>query len=212
MESALILPVIFIFVVSIVLVSLWVYEHVVLYQRANMIADRISHVWDNSHKDATTGTFDIYSTTRIPSAIGSSISGDGLYWRLFDDHLLHKFIQIDSVDQVSLDIGEMTHATLATRKMSRSSQFVMHDGVTGRITFTNEWSGRHVHVELERVLPSVSLLQPVLSGASVRVSTQTMILEPVEIVRTTDLLMTYAHRLKEFGTKIAEEAHQQHQP
>lgn len=49
-EASLIFPTIFIVTLALILFSLVVYEKVVVYEKAHLIAERTSFTWDNSKK------------------------------------------------------------------------------------------------------------------------------------------------------------------
>src|SRR5699024_10636562 len=74
LEASLIFPIIFVVTISLILFSLVFYQKVVVYQKANMIAERTAYTWDNSQKDFNTGSF-------AENQYSSMDAGDGLYWR-----------------------------------------------------------------------------------------------------------------------------------
>ncbi|NGP44451.1 pilus assembly protein [Bacillaceae bacterium SIJ1] len=182
LEASLVFPIIFLSVIAMLILSLYVYERVVLYQRASVAAERVAYVWDNSNKHPETGAFDIGER-------------DGLYWRLTSDQVLELLFDAfgDGGAQTSIQIGQ-SGGGLIEQKLGKHATTVFRDGTTGTVEYSNHLYEKKVTVKLEKTLRMPELLGNLLDG-NLQAEASATITDPVEFMRTSDLMATYAQRI-----------------
>jgi hypothetical protein len=196
LEATLIFPSIMIIMICLIITSLAVYEKVVLVQRAQVIADRIAYTWDNSLKDASTGEFAVNEYT-------TSDGGDGLYWRMTDDDFLSQFVSgFRRSGTTSIEIGSEHGGSGPEAKLSRITSNALPRDATGTVEFENKITGRVITVKLERELSFPEWVTNITGTDRVSASSSSVVTEPVEFMRTTDLLISYYEKLKENTDKI----------
>ncbi|HUC91583.1 MAG TPA: pilus assembly protein [Paenibacillus sp.] len=184
LESSAVFPLVFISVLLLMLMSLLVYERVVLYYSASAAAERAAFRWDNSSRDPVTG-------------MAPEGRYDGLYWRLGDDDMpegiFGSFAGDRSGGYLALPVPQADAAavdSLPVRKMKPSA---------GRIAFTYRGEMAYERKPLLRRV-AVSLSSSVVIGQIVRltgrsesrVKASAVIVDPVEFIRNVDLARYYA--------------------
>jgi Flp pilus assembly protein TadG len=177
-EASLVFPIIFICILAFIYLSLYVYEAVTLQARASIAADRIAANWDNSHKDPKTGDFTVYT---------SDTSGDGLYWRVKE-----------VFGNKEYTIGSGASGNLTLKKFTNVANSNLLKDVKGDISL--EYSGvantsRTVKVTLEKSLQLPTLPFIELGLDDIQVTAKSTIAEPVEFIRTVDLLIYYTNEI-----------------
>lgn len=190
LEASLIFPIILLLTMAFILISVFIYERVFLYYIAATTAERTTYSWNNSNKNPLTGEF----------ALGSY---DDLYWRLTDDNLFGFFIQSEqggSSLKVSVDgnsntglVGTNNSDSLAENKL-QSSLVLIPDGINGTTTYRNIVVDKKVSVYLEN---PVKISPPLgdLIGNKITVNASSTITDPVEFIRTTNLIITNLDKL-----------------
>jgi hypothetical protein len=182
-EASLIFPIIFFIIIGVLYLSIYIYENVQLYSYANKAANRISYVWTNSHMDIVTGELD------------SPGASDGLYWRLTDDQLLGELFGTGGSNS-AVTIGAGSGGDLASRKLSKITGSALSDSVSGKVFYENDIAEKRVVVELNKNLPFPNFVEKVLNS-DVKVKASATITDPVEFIRTVELIKVYATELKD---------------
>jgi len=189
-EASLVFPIILLLTVAFILISVFIYERVYLYYIAATTAERTTYSWNNSSKNPVTGEF----------ALGSY---DGLYWRLTDDNLLGFFMQSEqggSSLKVSIDGNRDTGSedtysgdSLAENKL-QSSLNLIPIGINGTTTYQNIVIDKKVSVYLEN---PIKISPPLgdLIGDKISVNASSTITDPVEFIRTTNLIISNLDKL-----------------
>ena len=179
LEASLIFPIMFIVTIALILFSLVVYEKVVIFQRAHLIAERAAYTWDNSHKDFETGEFEAneYSTME---------NGDGLYWRT-------NYIGEEFISQVfGGGLGGVGGVKTA-KAQDKGGE--MLPGATINVTPPSSAGfDRKIEVTLTgrlRVPDFVDLI----TGGDFTVTAAASIKDPVEMIRTTDFIFNYGEQM-----------------
>lgn len=190
LEASLIFPIILLLTAALILISVFIYERVYLYYIAATTAERTTYSWNNSNKDPLTGEF----------ALGSY---DDLYWRLTDDNLFGFFMQSEqggSTLKVSIDgnsntslVGTNNSGSLAENKLQRSLVLIP-DGINGTSTYRNIVVDKKVSVYLENPIKITSPLAQII-GDKISVNASSTITDPVEFIRTTNLIVSNLDRL-----------------
>lgn len=194
-EASILFPILLIITMLLIFFSLVIYQKALLHQRASVIASQVAYVWDNSKKDIKTGEFGIKEYT-------TSAGGDGLYWRLTDDMFLSQFVNIFGNSSASVSIGGGGGGKGPEGKMGRASTDMLPSGAKGKISYKNSITGRKITVKLEQKLSLPSFVSKMLGGSLVEAEASSFISEPVEITRTTDLMLTYLDVLKKDAKKL----------
>ncbi|WP_340019637.1 TadE/TadG family type IV pilus assembly protein [Paenibacillus sp. FSL H3-0457] len=197
-EASLIFPVVLFILVLLLFFTMYMYQKTFLNQHAYAASERAAYSWDNSHKQAMTGEF---------------VAGehDNLYWRLTDDRMLGALFGWAGADnQVSVSIPAGEGGSLLEQKLAQAVQ-QMPSAMKGTIEYQNSLIQRKVTTKLEQVisLPLPSFLFD--SGNRVLTQGSSAVVEPVEFIRTVDLIRYYAAKFKGKGgaaTSTAAEAGQ----
>ncbi|WP_128104351.1 TadE family protein [Paenibacillus sp. DCT19] len=185
-EASLVFPVVLFTLVILLFFSMYMYQKTFLNQHAYAASERAAYSWDNSHKQAMTGEF----------ATGEY---DNLYWRLKDDQLLGALFGWAGADnQVTVSVPAGEGGGLTEQKLSQAVQG-MPTAMTGTIEYQNTLIQRKVTTKLEQMisLPLPSFLFD--SGNSVFTTASSAVVEPVEFIRTVDLIRYYGAKFKGKG-------------
>lgn len=188
-ESTLIFPIIFFLTVSFLFISIFMYQKVTLFYIASQAAERTAYNWNNSYKEATTGDFQM----------GES---DGLYWRLTDDRLLDILFGLSNQyvpSHISLDSPTSSNE-LPKQKLQRMASKIPN-GIEGKLIYQNSIYNRSIIVELESPIKIPSFVSNLI-GDKINARASAHVHDPVEFIRTVDLVLNYADMLKEQGGKI----------
>jgi hypothetical protein len=188
-ESTLIFPVIFLLTVSFLFISIFMYQKVTLFYIASQAAERTAYNWNNSYKDPFTGEFQM----------GES---DGLYWRLTDDRLLDLLLVLSNQyepSQVTLDSPASSNE-LPKHKLQRMASKIPN-AIEGKLIYQNSIYKRSIIVELESPIKMPSFVSDLI-GNKINARASAHVHDPVEFIRTVDLVLNYSDMLKEQGGKI----------
>ncbi|MNO13031.1 hypothetical protein D3C76_26510 [compost metagenome] len=162
---------------------LYSYQKSMLLQVASATTERAAYNWDNSHKE-TKGAY----------AVGEY---DPLYWRIGDDDLLSSLFGIGSSNggaAITLPAAG-DGDTLPVIKMEHASSMVPAN-MPGEMNYAYSLTGRKVSAELKRVL-HLPVLDGILSDRAVPVvQARSVVAEPVEFIRTVDLMRYYGAKFK----------------
>ncbi|WP_019912945.1 TadE/TadG family type IV pilus assembly protein [Paenibacillus sp. HW567] len=182
-EASMLLPIIMFITMLLLFFCLYSYQRSMLLQVASAATERAAYNWDNSNK-AQEGSF----------AMGQY---DSLYWRIGEDGLL------SSLFGVGADNGSVTvtlpaaadEGALPAVKLQRSSGMVSAN-MPGEMKYTYSLTGRKVSAELKKVL-KLPVLDDLLADKAVpEVTAQSVVAEPVEFIRTVDLMRYYGAKFK----------------
>ncbi|WP_144032159.1 hypothetical protein [Amphibacillus jilinensis] len=180
METTLIFPGIFVMTIALILFSLVIYEQVVIYQRAHLIAERVAFSWDNSYKDFYTGEFDIEQYT--------SMTSDGLYWRTnaIGQDLIKKVFQNETIGGTS------------GRKVERANEEAPGMLPSANVTIEppNLASiNPQVEVTVTGDLKVPDLVADLIMNGSFEVTAYAAVKDPVEVIRMTDFIIHYGEKI-----------------
>jgi len=192
-EASLIFPVVLFILVLLLFFTMYMYQKTFLNQHAYAASERAAYSWDNSHKQAKTGEY---------------VAGehDSLYWRLTDDRMLGALFGWAGADnQVSVSVPAGEGGSLSEQKLAHAVQ-QMPSAMKGTIEYQNSLIQRKVTTKLEQVisLPLPSFLFD--SGNRVLTQGSSAVVEPVEFIRTVDLVRYYAAKFKGKGGEAASTA------
>ncbi|WP_058305888.1 TadE/TadG family type IV pilus assembly protein [Gracilibacillus massiliensis] len=183
LEASLIFPIIFIVTISLILFSLVIYQKVVVYQKAHLIAERASFTWDNSKKEFDTGEF---KETQYSSMDG----GDGLYWRsnAIGTQIILKF----------LNTGGLSNADAAKINRAQTKGSAMYTSGSVEI----EQLGMMGFDHRIKVTASSDLKLPdfveLISDDNFKATATASFKDPVELIRTTDFVVHYGKEIMEY--------------
>ena len=188
LESALVYPVIFLLIVSILFMSKYVYDLSALYEKAAETAERTAYIWDNSYKDWETGI-------SLPGA------HDPLYWRtnfsamsgLFGGHQGEvRITWPQGIDDSSTGSASRSDPE---SKLERAAE-TLPGQLKGSLSYHHGILERAVAVELQQ-----NALLPLLSArwadSSLKAKANSVVTEPVELIRNVDFVRTFIARIKD---------------
>lgn len=183
-EASLLLPIVMFITMLLLFFCLYSYQKSMLLQVGSAATERAAYNWDNSHKEVS-GSY----------AVGEY---DSLYWRIGDDALLSSLfgdkagnggvtieLPSEASDKNDLPVLKLNHAAV-----------MIPDNMPGEMQYAYSLSGRKVGAELKRLL-NLPVLDDVLSDeARPTVKAQSIITEPVEFIRTVDLMRYFGAKFK----------------
>ncbi|NQX49096.1 pilus assembly protein [Paenibacillus tritici] len=183
-EASLLLPIIMGITLVLLFFSLYTYQKSMLLQIASATAERASYNWENSNR-ATTGEF-------------QAGNYDPLYWRIGEDGLLSSLFGIGA-DNGSTAIVLPDNAEgggpLPVLKLRRAAQMVPA-GLQGEMGYAYSLTGRRISTELKKLLQLPVLDNLLADGAVPEVCARSYVTEPVEFIRTVDLMRYYGAKFK----------------
>ncbi|WP_106766708.1 TadE family protein [Paenibacillus faecalis] len=186
-EATLVLPIVLIVTALLLFLCLYIYQRSFLVQASSAASERTAFIWDNSHKDAANG------------AVEEGLY-DPLYWRLTDDHLLSSLFGLGSDGSAAVVTvpGGNQGGDLPEVKMSKGASAVPQ-GMQGEMTYDNKVLFRKVSTELSWPI-TISPLEKVMGGGTdLRVASQSVVADPVEFIRTVELMRYYGSKFKGAG-------------
>ncbi|HEY0828980.1 MAG TPA: hypothetical protein VGE40_12855 [Bacilli bacterium] len=180
-EASLVFPIIFITTVSLLFMSMYVYQKVVTYSTAALIAERTAFAWNNSYSNPVTGAFYIHEY-------------DNLYWRNFDDSVsgIFQFLFTYTPTEVKFTAGEeiSRESSLPRKKLAKAIQF-MPDGYKARITYTHHLFDRKISVQLRSSFKFPAFVESFIGNDTVDSLASSKVIDPVEFIRNINLTRTY---------------------
>ncbi len=182
-EASLLLPIIMCITMLLLFFCLYSYQKSMLLQIASAAAERAAYNWDNTHKE-TKGAYPVGEY-------------DPLYWRIGDDDLLSSLFGIGSPDggaAITLPAAG-DGGTLPVVKLEHASGMVPAN-MPGGMKYAYSLAGRKISAELKRML-NLPVLDGILSDKAIPVvQAQSVVAEPVEFIRTVDLMRYYGAKFK----------------
>jgi hypothetical protein len=183
-EASLVMPIVMLSTIILLFLGLYVYQKVYVQQLARTVAEQTANNWDNSHKDPTTGNFN-------PGEY------DGLYWRLTGDSVSDLFGFIVSNAPTTVQIPSLPSGSqnLAEKKLAVGAS-VLPKGLTGTAVYTNHLVDRKVTVNLNKPFHMPKLIFDWGGSDTVHADANSHVVEPVELIRLTDITRTYISSIK----------------
>jgi hypothetical protein len=188
LEASMVFPWVLMMTFLLLLFSLYVSQGALLYYGSTITAERAAFVWSNSAKDSRTGTYP-------PGQY------DGLYWRLLDDQLLEGLLGLATERQdVNVELypgmvdGSGSSTSDKLRKIGHQLNAAQAGG-KGFIRYRNIGVKREIGVNLT----SGWLPEPLIrfhGGGAATAETSALVVEPVEFLRSFDLVRYYATKMK----------------
>lgn len=183
LEASLVFPIILFCTVTLLFVSLYAYQNVLLQQIARTAAERLAFTWDNSHKDVMTGNFHPGET-------------DGLYYRLTQNDAGDLFGKLMSGGGTKITLPSDNAGSLIERKLAKSS-ILLPAGVSGTAAFKNYILDAQVEVRLKKPFQLSPIRVKWFNANDVNRGAVSHVVEPVELIRLTDITRTYFRAIKE---------------
>jgi hypothetical protein len=185
LEASLVMPIVLMVTIILMFFCMYIYQQSILQQVASAAVERSAYSWDNSNKESSDGAFQLGEY-------------DSLYWRLTDDQMLGAMFGLvggaGNGETVSLP-GVVNSGSLPVMKLSKVSKLVTGD-INGKISYENKMLLRKVSAELHQLINLPPLDQILVGGSELEVSAQSFIVEPVEFIRTVDLMRYYSAKFK----------------
>lgn len=187
LEASLVMPIVLMVTIILMFFCMYIYQQSILQQVASAAVERSAYSWDNSYKETSSGGF-------------QQGQYDSLYWRLTDDQMLNAMFGwagAENKQSISLP-GSGSSGTLPATKLSKVSKLVTGN-MQGEITYQNTLLQRKVNTELDQLIHLPSITQILSGGSKLEASAQSVIVEPVEFIRTVDFMRYYAAKFKGSG-------------
>lgn len=152
---------------------------------AALTADRVAYNWDNSYKDLETGAYDIHQN-------------DGLYYRVNNDSLRQS-------SSIYIPSTLSPETLTGPRRKLQNAVAQVPKGINGLLTFNNRLIERKVEAQLSRMITPLPFLKLWFGNSkTLSVKSSAIIIEPVEFIRNTDLMLTYIPLIKQNMTDSEE--------
>lgn len=180
-EASLVFPLIFLITLGLLLVSIVIYEQVYFYYIATQAVERSAYTWDNSNKNPYTGAFHLGEY-------------DGLYWRLTDDNILDLFIEDSDSNSKRVVLGEAKYEDLTEKKLNNVAVEIP-SGINGELIYTNNLVERRVTAKLQSKFKLPSSIKLLLGSDVINVTASATVTDPVEFIRTVNLVTDNADKL-----------------
>lgn len=183
-EASMLLPILMFITMLLLFFCLYTYQKSMLLQIASAVTERAAYNWNNSHKE-TEGTF----------AAGEY---DSLYWRIGEDGLLASLFGLAAKDGgsgITLPAASAGDGNLPETKLMQSAGMIPAN-LSGQVSYTYSLASRKVSAELKQML-QLPVLDGILADqANPEVKAQSVVAEPVEFIRTIDLMRYYGSKFK----------------
>ncbi|ETT56599.1 TadE/TadG family type IV pilus assembly protein [Paenibacillus sp. FSL H8-0457] len=185
-EASLVLPIVLMLTVLLLFLCLYIYQQSMLVQASAAASERTAYSWDNSHKIAATGSVE-------------QGRHDALYWRLTDDNVVGTLFGLaggDSTMSIALPQGEAeSGGKLPELKMSKGSTAVPFS-MAGEMRYTNQLLIRKVTTSLNEQVSLTPISRMLDDGGQIKVNSQSIVVDPVEFIRTVDLMRYYGSKFQ----------------
>jgi hypothetical protein len=179
LEASLVMPVILLLIFVMLFFCIYLYQKTILVQLSSTASERSTYSWDNSYKDPVHGAFE-------------QGERDSLYWRLKDDAALGALFGWAGADNevtVSIIDAAGDDSPLAAQKMLQAAEGLPW-GLDGGMSYQNSMITRKITTNLEN-MAEFPLLNSVMGEPEMKSSVWAGIVEPVEFIRTVELMRYY---------------------
>lgn len=180
----MVLPIIMCITMLLLFFCLYSYQKSMLLQVASSVSEQAAYNWDNSRK-AKDGSL-------------TDEGYDSLYWRVGDDRLLSGLfgaVEDGSAASIALPHDMTEGEDLPAVKLGKAAERIPGN-LTGQMDYSYRIAGRTVAVRLERVMNLPVLDEILHDGAKPEVSARSLAADPVEFIRTVDLMRYYGAKFK----------------
>lgn len=183
-ESTLLMPVVFWFTLAMLGLGFVAYQKGDLLQSAYEWSERSAYVWKDSHKDAVTGAF-VYQDM---DDVYAGMVSEGLGW-------LRASLKGFRQAEIAFPGLEVSGQSLSGRKLLRSSQ-ELEGQIFGEGEYVNRVLEGEVRADWSREW--ATWVQNVMApqGRRLQEGAAAYVADPVEFLRTVELVTTYATKLK----------------
>lgn len=188
-EAAIVFPIIMLSTCVLLMFGMMMYMKVLAIHAAANASERSTVVWNNSHKEPSSGEV-------------ASNQYDNLYWRALQDQMLDQLFGGSARNEMHkihlpAKLGEDA-VKLVERKLSLGASSV-YLPMEGEISYENRLFERTVKAEVRH--PSRSTMLEKMTGVRMQVEGEAMgvITEPVEFIRTVELVRYMSVKLQEMS-------------
>jgi hypothetical protein len=194
LEASMVFPWVLIITFLLILFSIVLTQHVLLYYSATVTGERAAFGWSNSAKELRTGT---YPGGRY----------DGLYWRLKDDSLLAGLFGWTSHQdgvKVPISFGSSGNGGSSAEAKLRKAAGTLPEGIGGDMGYRNRVWEREISIQATGGrIPDP--LRRVRGGDKSAGSADitAVVVEPVEMIRTFDLIRYFKNKINTKGDGAA---------
>lgn len=178
LEASIVFPIILFTTLLILFMCMYQYQNTMLKQAASKTSERAAYTWDNSHKDINTGAF--------PQG-----QDDGLYWRIADDNMISGlFGWAGAANTANVAIPGGSGGSLPASKLAAAASWIPGK-MSGNTTYNNHLMMRNVNTTLSEPISLGALERELGHPLRSEVSASSVVVEPVEFIRTIELMRYY---------------------
>nr|WP_302848100.1 TadE/TadG family type IV pilus assembly protein [Paenibacillus sp. NFR01] len=187
LEASMLLPILMGIAMLLLFFCLYSYQKSMLQQMASAVSERAAYSWDNSHKQSKDGSF-------------SSGSYDSLYWRISEDALLQSLFGLGKEGgEVTAELPFSGNTDVLPMKKLGQAADMLPAPLPGRMNYDYGLQGRSIETQLSKSL-RLPVLDDILSdSARPQGQARSFVAEPVEFIRTVDLMRYYGEKFKGAG-------------
>lgn len=166
-EATLVFPTIFILTLGLLFFSLYIHLNVYMYYKSSLVAERAAFAWTNSYRDSATGDIEMNGIVQ---------NNDGLYWRTAD----------------AMNIGDAKD-----EKLTHALESVSFVGES-EASYHNSLFKRQVWASMSRQITAPVFIEGMYgSDGRSAAANQALVADPVEYIRTFDLIYYYLPGISE---------------
>ncbi|GAE09720.1 TadE family protein [Paenibacillus sp. JCM 10914] len=182
-EASLVLPIVLLVTALFIFLCLYIYQQSMLAQASAAASERTAYIWDNSYKTASTG--------EVQSGLH-----DSLYWRMTDDHVLGSLFGLTGGDRArNIPLPGGSSDGLPESKMLKGSTAVPVQ-MQGEMSYQNLFLIKKLTTTLHEQVSLTPLHRVMAGGGTLTVSGQSVVVDPVEFIRSVDLMRYYGAKFK----------------
>ncbi|PKM44970.1 MAG: hypothetical protein CVV03_07320 [Firmicutes bacterium HGW-Firmicutes-8] len=170
LEATLVFPIIIFIIFSLVFLSMFIYQKLVLLDAAIYTAKQRAATWDNSSK-------------YLEDGFQAEFDNDGLYWRVFNDFGGSSLVNSKIKNTKNFLVSKLEDGVFNLKSAKVN------------IRYTNTLVKRTVSVDvIENIIIPLNWLANIL-GSTITVGAKAEVAEPVEYIRNIDLAERYSGTL-----------------
>jgi hypothetical protein len=184
-ESSLIMPLMFLFTLVMLALGYLAYQKAALVQDAYEWSERTAYVWKDSHRDPVTGAF----TYKELDDVYSSMISEKLGWL---------GASMSSFRQAGIELPDrtLTGQSLPGTKLLRSSEG-LGSAIHGQGSYYNRVLEGEVRAEWNTSWAAIAKMYTSRQDQKLNAMASAFYSDPVELLRTVDIVRIYTNKLKE---------------
>lgn len=196
-EGTLTLPLIFLCMVAVLAVSLLAYRKADLDLHAYEVSERAAYVWKDSHKNPVTGAFSYENMDDVYTKAAAS----GIGW-------ITSLFRGTQQALVSFPDGGGSGPQLYRSRLARAAN-KLDSETNGTLGYNDRLFEKEISASLRRDGPDQPVTIPFIRSEILQAKAGSFVSDPVEFLRTVDLIQTYAGRIRDLFKRSPSETENQ---